>query len=97
MGVGGGEVGVGDASLGAGGQQVATQDLWPGAGAPVEDSSPAPSPALTLALLIYLQCSQSHFFSMCEDAWGGEGGEGGGRVVPAPYLALPWALLVPLQ
>ena len=57
MGVGGGEVGVGDAGLGPGGNQVAAQDLWPGAGAPMKNPSPAPRPALPRALLVHLQCS----------------------------------------
>ena len=60
MGVGGGELGLGYASLGPGGQQVAAQDLRPGAGALVEDSGPTSGPALPGTLLVHLQTPPTH-------------------------------------
>ena len=99
MGVGGGKVGVGDAGLGPGGEQVAAQDFWPGAGAPVEDPSPAPRPALPWALLVHLQCSQAHCFS-CRGGcirwgFGGGGVVGSQRQARRTSLGPPCAPAVP--
>ena len=52
------ELGLGDASLGSGGQQIAAEDLRPSAVALVEDARPAPSPALAWPLLVDLHHQQ---------------------------------------
>ncbi len=51
------QVGLRNASLGPGGQQIAPQDLWPGEAVLVDHPGPPPGPALTRTLFTHL-CNQ---------------------------------------